>query len=219
MLGTLVHRAKDVVVTDPPYGTGGWRRPESGLGSNPAAALVREPWDACSVDWLREVAPAPVLTFYAPANMPELLAAATEAGYRKCRFLYMRKRDPKPQVAGRVAWSVEPIVVLSAEGFQLFGGTDLLEASTPRLNRDTVATGHPYQKPVEVMDWLLAKLAMHPEGHVVDPFMGTGTTGVACARLGLPFLGIEREWCWYKQACERIEAAHAQGRLFDWRAH
>ena len=41
----------DAVITDPPYGTGGWRRTESGNGSNPAGRLVRESWDSGFLDW------------------------------------------------------------------------------------------------------------------------------------------------------------------------
>lgn len=49
---------------------------------------------------------------------------------------------------------------------------------------------------------------------VLDPFMGSGTTGVACANLGRKFIGIEIEERYFTVACERIEAAYAQGRLF-----
>ena len=43
----------DLALTDPPYGTGGWRRGASGAGSNPAAKLVREQWDDGALEWLR----------------------------------------------------------------------------------------------------------------------------------------------------------------------
>ena len=48
-----------------------------------------------------------------------------------------------------------------------------------------------------------------------DPFMGSGTTGVACARMGLQFVGIERERKYFDIACNRIEQAYAQPRLFE----
>ena len=50
---------------------------------------------------------------------------------------------------------------------------------------------------------------------VIDPFMGSGTTGVACANLGRKFIGIEIEEKYFDIAVERIEAAQAQGRLFE----
>ena len=70
---------------------------------------------------------------------------------------------------------------------------------------------HPTQKPVGVMEWLVAR----GNGRVVcDPYMGSGTTGVACANLGRGFIGIEIEPKYFDIACERIRMAQAQGRLF-----
>ena len=51
-------------------------------------------------------------------------------------------------------------------------------------------------------------------GVVLDPFMGSGTTGVACANLGRKFIGIEIEPKYFDIACSRIDAAYRQGRLF-----
>ena len=48
---------------------------------------------------------------------------------------------------------------------------------------------------------------------ILDPFMGSGTTGVACVNLGRKFIGIEIERRYFDIACERIERAQAQGRL------
>ena len=71
---------------------------------------------------------------------------------------------------------------------------------------------HPTQKPVELMEWCLGFL---PNAQtILDPFMGSGTTGVACARLGRKFIGIELEPRYFDIACRRIEAAHRQPRLF-----
>ena len=71
---------------------------------------------------------------------------------------------------------------------------------------------HPTQKPVRLMVWCLEK---HPKAQTVcDPFMGTGTTGVACIQRGLSFVGIERERAYFDIACRRIEQAQAQGRMF-----
>ena len=50
---------------------------------------------------------------------------------------------------------------------------------------------------------------------VLDPFMGSGTTGVACVQLGKQFTGIERERKYFDIACERITRAQAQGRMFE----
>ena len=72
---------------------------------------------------------------------------------------------------------------------------------------------HPTQKPVRLMAWCLEK---HPSAQTVcDPFMGSGTTGVACAQLGRKFTGIEREPKYFDIACRRIEDAQRQASLFE----
>jgi site-specific DNA-methyltransferase (adenine-specific) len=195
-----------VIVTDPPYGTGGWRRADSGNGDDPTATLVREAWDDGCVDWLA-LAPAivPVIAFWPAQFTAQLLAGALATGRTKHCALYMQKHDPKPQVAGRVRWSMEPIWVLSIDGFLLFGGDDVVGASTPRLGRDTDANGHPYQKPESVMQWVIAKL-MPCDDPVVDPFMGSGTTLVAAKRLRKQrALGIEREERYCEIAAKRLQ--------------
>ena len=74
-----------------------------------------------------------------------------------------------------------------------------------------VEFGHPTQKPLELMLWTIEQ-AGNP-ATVLDPFMGSGTTGVACAQLGKVFTGIERERKYFDIACERISRAQAQGSL------
>ena len=70
---------------------------------------------------------------------------------------------------------------------------------------------HPHQKPVSLLTYLVKKTA---PGTILDPFMGSGTTGVACAQLGRKFIGIEIEPKYFDIACERIDNAYRQQRLF-----
>lgn len=72
---------------------------------------------------------------------------------------------------------------------------------------------HPCPKPVRWMSWAVSKCTL-PGHTVIDPFMGSGTTGVACVGLGRKFIGIELESEYFDLACERINAAYAQQRLF-----
>ena len=72
---------------------------------------------------------------------------------------------------------------------------------------------HPTQKPLGVMSWALGLAPA--SASVIDPFMGSGTTGVACAQSGRSFTGIERERKYFDIAVERISRAYAQGRLFE----
>ena len=71
---------------------------------------------------------------------------------------------------------------------------------------------HPTQKPVAVMEWCLGFLPRAQT--ILDPFMGSGTTGVAAIQLGRKFIGIERDPAYFAIACKRIEQAVAQGHLF-----
>ena len=71
---------------------------------------------------------------------------------------------------------------------------------------------HPTQKPLEVMKWVI-ELCPKSEA-ILDPFMGSGTTGVAAIQLGRKFIGIEREPKYFDIACERIAAATSQGQMF-----
>ena len=74
---------------------------------------------------------------------------------------------------------------------------------------------HPTQKPIELMRWCLQRLNLAPDALVLDPFCGSGTTGVACMLDGHRFLGIERESSYCEIARRRIADAAAQGNLFD----
>lgn len=77
--------------------------------------------------------------------------------------------------------------------------------SEPRL--------HPTEKPIALMQWCINQAKNNPQT-ILDPFMGSGTTGVACANMGRKFTGIEREQKYFDIACERIENAYRQQRLF-----
>lgn len=72
---------------------------------------------------------------------------------------------------------------------------------------------HPTQKPIEVMKWCLERLP--PKTNVIlDPFMGSGTTGVACQKLGRRFIGIELDPGYFEIACRRITEAMNQPDMF-----
>jgi len=72
-------------------------------------------------------------------------------------------------------------------------------------------TGHPCQKPIKFVKWLVSLLS-EKDGIVLDPFMGSGTTGVACKELGRDFIGIEINEEYYKIAQNRIN--QTMGSLF-----
>jgi len=83
--------------------------------------------------------------------------------------------------------------------------TDVIEY--PRTNNEF----HPTEKPVGLM----CKFVEWTSGTILDPFMGSGTTGVAAIQMGRKFIGIEREPKYFDIACKRIEQAVAQPQLFE----
>ena len=72
---------------------------------------------------------------------------------------------------------------------------------------------HPTQKPIGIMKWCISHLPDNTQT-IIDPFMGSGTTGVACMDMGKTFIGIEKEKKYFDIACQRIEYAQKQERLF-----
>jgi site-specific DNA-methyltransferase (adenine-specific)/modification methylase len=78
-----------------------------------------------------------------------------------------------------------------------------------------VEYGHPTQKPLDLMKWTIAQIDhCHAVETILDPFMGSGTTGVAAVQMGRKFIGIEREPKYFDIACKRIEDAQRQGDMF-----
>lgn len=72
---------------------------------------------------------------------------------------------------------------------------------------------HPTQKPIPVMEWCINHLPKDCK-IILDPFMGSGTTGIACVKLGRKFIGIEKEPEYFDISCRRIEEAYRQPDIF-----
>jgi len=79
------------------------------------------------------------------------------------------------------------------------------------VTRASMGRVHPNEKPVDLLRHICEKA---PGNTILDPFMGSGTTGVACARLGRKFIGCEIEPRYFDIACRRIEAAYRQADMF-----
>ena len=79
---------------------------------------------------------------------------------------------------------------------------------------NTKESTHPCERPVGLYKWCIEQVPKQPQT-ILDPFMGSGTTGVAAIQLGRKFIGIEREPKYFDIACQRIEQAAAQGQLFE----
>lgn len=146
----------------------------------------------------------------AVAAWRQSLTAAEAVYKRACVWV---KPDGMPQYSGdRPGMGYESIVTAwSGTGKSRWGGGGrhgvwIIPKGEP------IRHGHPTQKPLRLMKELVGLFS--DGGTVLDPFMGSGTTGVACVELGRKFIGVEKEPRYFDIACERIAAAYAQGRLF-----
>jgi len=198
----------DAVVTDPPYGLDlgvnkDMRRNGHGLGKEAYASYDD------SLDNFRGVV--------SPA-----IAAALRIAKRGAVFCNHNLHElPKPDAIGGV-------YLPAAQGRHCWGFNSLapiaLYGKAPGLNKGSRPTviqsselpepcDHPCPKPLGWMRWIVGHASLEYE-LVLDPFMGSGTTGVACARLGRRFIGIEIEPKYFDIACNRIEQAQRQSDLF-----
>lgn len=180
----------DAVVTDPPYGIAAAKKG--------AHSSIRDNAAWAPADWDDGRPPADL--FAAMLDAPEV--AIWGGNYFA---------DLLPPSSAWLAW-VKP---QADTGFSLADmelcWTNLgFAARTKRLPRRD-GNEHPTQKPVSVMAWTLGFVRAET---ILDPFMGSGTTGVACVNLGRSFIGIEREPSYFDIACRRIEEAYKQPRLF-----
>lgn len=187
----------DAVITDPPYGIA-WRghssRPKEMIGEMVVGDDA--PFD-----------PAPFLSLETPCLMWGANNFASKLPDSQNWLVWNKRGDnctPKDHGGCELAWS-RGITKggVHAKRFIWDGNIRQLDTEMDRL--------HPAQKPVEIMKWCVG---LSDAETILDPFMGSGTTGVACMNLGRKFIGIEIEPKYFEIACERIENAQRQTRLF-----
>ena len=140
--------------------------------------------------------------------------AAITPGVR-CMHYYPRPRDVgcywTPAAATHGPWGFTTFQPIYYYGKDYRAGKGALP-SGKLVTESAEKNGHPCPKPIKAWEWLLDKVSVEGET-VFDPFMGSGTTGVACYDLGRKFIGVELERKYFDIACERISQAQAQGRL------
>tara|TARA_R110000822_G_scaffold62916_10_gene154875 strand:+ start:1819 stop:2508 length:690 start_codon:yes stop_codon:yes gene_type:complete len=135
--------------------------------------------------------------------------------------------DKLPQADGWLTWCKRPSLFGFANDDRNYATTELAwrdwgkakfmvhvwDGGMRAGDADNRTFCHPSQKPIEVMEWCVRQVPT--DAHtILDPFMGSGTTGVACVKLGRKFIGIEIEPKYFDIACRRIEAAYRQPDLF-----
>ena len=186
----------DSVITDPPYGIGADKMT---LG-NGKRKIEREDmeWDATppSVELMDLIHSKADLHIYWGGNYFGLPAS-------KCWLVWDKCTGANSFADCELAWTDIDSVVRKIT--VPWVGANAKDESGERV--------HPTQKPLGVMRWSIEKCKPQPQT-ILDPFMGSGTTGVAAIQLGRSFIGIERESKYFDIACQRIEQAVAQGQLF-----
>jgi len=194
----------DAVVTDPPYGIS-YRSGMTGHNGGTALPGICSDEDTAARDSVIEWA----------GDSPGLYFGSwRKTRPEPCRMVLVWHKGIHVGMGDlSIPWkpNIEEIYVIGS-GFQGHRGSAVLDYPAPvSWNSTKHGRSHAHEKPLSLMAELVSKC---PIGTILDPFMGSGTTGVACANLGRKFIGIEIEERYFDIACERIEAAYAQGRLF-----
>lgn len=182
----------DAVITDPPYGIGQDGGAQRTRGSKRINGEKMN-WDAerpvRELFELMENA-GEVRIYWGGNYFADYLPASMG-------WLYWEKRMGGDFADGELAWTSQHRALRQFSYFKKNKGDE-----------------HPTQKPVELMRWCIEICKNDPQ-RILDPFMGSGTTGVAAVQMKRQFIGIEREPKYFDIACKRIEQAQRQSDIFD----
>ena len=218
----------DAVVTDPPYLTGDTQVPIIGAGVTRRildSASVGMPW-GYDLDWIDAAAklkPSHWIVFANYKMLATLLPALERYASIACVFVWRKSNAPQmtrpvPRLDSEfVVWAKSA----GAKNGRMFE-FDSMVLDVPMPQAGCFATeriliprsgqaAHPTQKPIKVVSPFIERL---PITTVFDPFMGSGTTGVACVRTGRNFIGCEIDPTYYAIAQRRIAEAQLQPPLF-----
>jgi DNA modification methylase len=189
----------DAVITDPPYGIG------ENAHRVASRSKLAKTTDYGDFDWDKAPPAAPVIEACVSAGKSAILWGGNYFELPPARgWLIWDKVNSGNFADAEMAWTNLPMSVRMYR--QMWNGM-IREGD----ERGQVRV-HPTQKPLGLMRWCI-DWTKNAET-ILDPFMGSGTTGVAAIQLGRKFIGIEREPKYFDIACQRIEQAVAQGQLF-----
>jgi len=185
----------DAVVTDPPYGI------DFGRGGGFSASHGWGPWRE-KVEWDSERPLPEVFSTMAACSRDQIIWGGNyfaDLLPPRMRWLVWDKGQRDFSLADvELAWTSQQKAARAM--------------TYPRAAALADGKVHPTQKPVALMEWCLGFL---PDARtVLDPFMGSGTTLVACQRLGRRGIGIELDPGYFDIACKRVDEAARQPRLF-----
>lgn len=201
----------DAVVTDPPYGIGESSkknitrgRQSAKWGKAPGGSVLAYSNDYGDTEWDSEPAPKEVIDWLLHNSKWQIIFGGNffHLPPSSCWLVWDKKNGTNDFADAELAWTNLPKAV------RLIGW--LWNGMCRQVPEDRF---HLTQKPLEVMRWCIGHLPPDP-GTILDPFMGSGTTGVAAVKLGRKFIGIEIEPKYFDIACRRIEGATKQPDMF-----
>lgn len=193
----------DAVVTDPPYGIGADANKRADQQHGKAAAPSKDygsgGWDSAPpdqrlIDLVVESGSVAILWGGNYFSLPPM------SGW----LVWDKENGSNGYADCELAWSNIPMAVRRIK----WRWAGMLQADM----KNKEERFHPTQKPIEVMRWCLGHIPLSRK--ILDPFMGSGTTGVAAVKDGRSFVGIERDERYFNIACERIQKAYAQLDMF-----
>jgi site-specific DNA-methyltransferase (adenine-specific)/modification methylase len=182
----------DAIVTDPPYGL------KEARGKNKSRSNLAPARDYGVADWDDQPCPPEMIAVMRASSRWQIIFGGNYFAVppSSCWLVWDKRNGANDFADCELAWTNLKKAVRRIEwtwsGFCRKG-------SDPRGL-------HPTQKPVGVMKWCIGHLPPNVTT-ICDPFMGSGTTGIAAIEAGKRFIGIERERRYFDTACERIAAA------------
>lgn len=204
----------DCVITDPPYCSGGFQETGKKQGSIGTRAddsiqldnLSTRGYIALIREFCRAIHSADEFCIFTDWKMWTFVVEGAELGGVKTRNMLVWGKE---QMGMGMPWRNQHELIYYGKRTpaKINSGKFGNVLKFPRTGNNE----HPTEKPVGLMQSLIENAS----GEIIcDPFMGSGTTGVAAARLGRPFVGIEIEPLYFDVACRRIEAATRQPDMF-----
>lgn len=200
----------DVMITDPPYlfqATGGGIGARRDYIKTIEAKDINDGFDFSLLPLDKSWA-----CFCSKRQLVELLQIANNQIKKKWSLITWNKPDPTPLCGGNYLPDTEYLVHSHVTG-GIYGAYADKSRFIVCSNESGKSVPHPTAKPLPVMQKIVST-ASAPAQTILDPFMGSGTTGVACVKLGRKFIGIEREPEYFEIACKRIREAYAQPDMF-----
>ena len=188
----------DAVVTDPPYGIG------EAKGKNKSRGLLATSKDYGISDWDNKPCSDEQINIMRNMSKWQIIFGGNYFNLppTSCYLIWDKKNGNTDFADCELAWTNLNKAVRKID----FLWHGMLRAE----KGDRV---HPTQKPKAVMEWCIQHLPTECQ-IILDPFMGSGTTGVACTNLDRKFIGIEIDEKYFEIACNRIEQAQKQEKLF-----